>query len=105
MHTVIETAAYLRAAKAAGMTDAEMTVAVDTVSANPLAGDLMKGSNGCRKVRIAGRGHGKSGGYRVITFFVSERGVFLLWVLSKGKQANLTQAQVNQLEQLTRRLA
>jgi hypothetical protein len=67
MHTVIETAAFLRSADVAGMTDAERALAVDTIAANPLAGDVIVGSGGCRKVRIAGRGKGKSGGYRVTT--------------------------------------
>ncbi len=103
MQTVIETHAYLKAAAAAGMTEDEMKLAVDTVSADPTTGDLIKGSGGCRKVRIAGRGKGKSGGYRVVTFFAPEggQGVFLLHVLSKGRVANLTQAQVNALSTVT----
>jgi hypothetical protein len=32
---------------------------------SPQAGDLMKETGGCRKVRIAKDGVGKSGGYRV----------------------------------------
>lgn len=105
METVVETPAYLRAAAAAGMTDAEMKVAVDTLAKTPDAGDLIKGSGGCRKVRIAGRGKGKSGGYRVVTFYPAHDGVvLLLWVLSKGRVANLTQAQINTLAQLTAEL-
>jgi hypothetical protein len=95
MHGIIETPAYLSSAKAAGMTDAEMKVAVDTVAGDPLAGDLIVGSGGCRKVRIAGRGKGKSGGYRIVTFYVNERThVFLLAVLSKGSQGDFSPAQV-----------
>ena len=52
------------------MTAEEMTAAVDLVAANPGAGDLIVGSGGCRKVRgVAGKGRGKSGGYRVVTLF------------------------------------
>ena len=29
----------------------------------------MQGTGGCRKLRIAGRNKGKSGGYRVVTAF------------------------------------
>jgi hypothetical protein len=32
-----------------------------------MAGDLIVGSGGLRKVRVAGRGKGKSRGYRVVT--------------------------------------
>jgi hypothetical protein len=102
MQTVVETPSYLSAAKACGMTDAEMKAAVDMIAANPTAGDLIVGSGGCRKVRIAGKGRGKSGGYRVITYFYNETApVFLLWVLSKGSVANLTKEQVNNLAKAT----
>ncbi|HEY1750713.1 MAG TPA: type II toxin-antitoxin system RelE/ParE family toxin [Caulobacteraceae bacterium] len=105
MHTVAETAAFLRSADAASMTETERKLAVDTIAANPRAGDLIVGSGGCRKVRVAGRGFGKSGGYRVITFYAGERApVYLLWALSKGQRANLTDAQVSTLAKLTRGL-
>jgi len=105
LHTVIETAAFLRSADAAGMTEIELKLAADTVAADPLAGDLIVGSGGCRKVRIAGRGFGKSGGYRIVTFYAGpDVPVFLLWALSKGRAANLTRAQVNTLATVTRTL-
>ena len=62
MHTVAETPTYLRRAKDAGMSEAEMKAAVDQVAFDPAAGDVVQGSGGCRKVRVAGRGKGKSGG-------------------------------------------
>ena len=100
---MIETAAFLRSAGAAGMTETERRRAVDFVAENPSAGDLIVGSGGCRKLRVAGRGVGKSGGYRVITFYVGDRWpAFLLWALSKGRMANLTDAQVNDLAKATR---
>ncbi|OWJ67460.1 type II toxin-antitoxin system RelE/ParE family toxin [Inquilinus limosus] len=91
MKTVVETPAYLAAAKDAGMTEAERTAAVLTLAANPEAGDLIQGTGGCRKVRVAGRGKGKSGGYRVITYFALGAGrVFLLTVFSKGERSDLS---------------
>ncbi len=94
MKTVVETPAYLSAAKDAGMTDAERELAVLTLAADPQAGDMIQGTGGCRKVRIAGRGKGKSGGYRVITFFAlgADR-VYLLTVFSKGERSDLTPKQ------------
>lgn len=101
MQTVVETRAYLAAARDAGMTDEERLAAVDLVSATPDIGDVMIGTGGCRKVRLAGRGKGKSGGYRLITFYrVGER-VFLLTIFAKGERANLTQAERNALKDLT----
>ena len=94
MHTVVETNEYLIAAKKAGMSDAERAVAVDIIAANPEAGDIIPGTGGCRKVRVPREGKGKSGGYRVVTYFTdAEVPVFLLTVISKGKQANLTDRQ------------
>jgi hypothetical protein len=50
---VIETPAYLRAAADAGMREQERQLAVLTLAEKPTAGDIMKGTGGCRKVRIA----------------------------------------------------
>ena len=69
MHTVVETPGYLADAKDEGMTREEMKAAVDRIAENPRAGDPIVGSGGCRKVRIAGKGKGKSGGYRVVAFY------------------------------------
>jgi putative transcriptional regulator len=46
MQTVIETEAYLRAAKDAGMATEEMTAAVDLVASDPQVGDVMQGTGG-----------------------------------------------------------
>lgn len=102
MHSVVETAPFLRTAKDIGMTDEERKEAVDTVAANPTAGDLIVGSGGCRKLRIAGRGKGKSGGYRVVTYYAGQTfPVFLLAVLSKGSDANFSDAQVKAMAKAT----
>jgi hypothetical protein len=78
------------------MSEDDVSRAVDTVARNPIAGDLIVGSGGCRKLRIAGRGKGKSGGYRVVTFYIGDAApVYLLAVLSKGSDANFSDAQVN----------
>ena len=46
----------------------------------------------------AGRGKGKSGGYRVIHYYAADDvPVFLLALYSKGTQTNLTKAQKNEL--------
>jgi hypothetical protein len=102
MHTVVETPANLAAAKAAGMTQAEREAAIALIAESPGAGDIIVGTGGCRKVRVAGRGKGKSGGYRLITFFVHEGvPVFLLTVFSKGERADLSKVERNALATLT----
>lgn len=76
----------------------EVAAVVATVAADPEAGVVMTGTGGARKLRVAGRGKGKSGGYRVITFYAaSDVPVFLLDCYSKGDTANLTKAERNEL--------
>jgi len=71
---------------------------VTWIADNPAAGDLVPGTGGARKARFAGQGKGKSGGYRVVTYFVgSELPVFLLAVISKGERADLSKAERNEL--------
>lgn len=98
MHAVILTSAFTTAAQAAGMSADEVDAVVALVSAEPMAGDLMQGTGGARKLRVAGRGKGKSGGYRVITFYAAaDVPVFLLDVYGKGDKANLSKAERNAL--------
>jgi hypothetical protein len=98
VHTVIETQSFLRDARQVGMSEAEREAIVVAVSRNPTEGDLMQGTGGARKVRFAGRGKGKSGGYRVVTFYgADDIPVFLLAVISKGERSNLSKAEQNGL--------
>ena len=72
MHIVVETPTFLASAAKAGMTERERLVAMDLISANPAGGEIMPGGGGVRKVRVPGRGKGKSGGYRVLTYYMTE---------------------------------
>ncbi len=99
MHTVVETPSYLTDAKAAGLSEREKEAVVEMISNRPEAGDEISGTGGARKVRVAGRGKGKSGGYRVITFYSGkDMPVFLLAVYSKGEKANLSKAERSELK-------
>lgn len=98
MHTVIETPAFLASAKDENVSDEERKAIVDYIAANPDAGDVMQGTGGARKLRFAGKGKGKSGGFRIITFYAdTDIPVFLLDIYSKDSQANLSQAEKNEL--------
>jgi mRNA-degrading endonuclease RelE of RelBE toxin-antitoxin system len=98
MHAVIETPDYLADAEDAGMTGTEREHVVSFLSMHPEAGDQIKGTGGARKVRFAGRGHGRSGGYRVITFYSGpDIPLFLLNVFAKGDRVDLSQAERNEL--------
>jgi hypothetical protein len=66
-----------------------------------MVGDLMSGTGGCRKARWAGRGKGKSGGYRTVHYNGSDDvPVLLLVVIDKGERENLSQADRNELRKL-----
>lgn len=105
VHTVIETNAYLAAAKNAGMAVEEQVAVIDLIAANPQIGDIMPGCGGARKLRFARAGMGKSGGYRVITYYGGDDiPVFLLTLFGKNERANLAKAERNALAALTKRL-
>lgn len=74
MHGVIETPTYRSDAKAAGLSEEEQGEIAFKVAQAPLAGALIPGTGGARKRRFPApnSGKGKSGGYRVITYFVTE---------------------------------
>lgn len=85
------------------MTDDERFRAITIISENPESGDLIQGSGGARKVRIPKEGKGKRGGYRVVTYYLDdETPVYLLTVISKGQQSNLTEKQKKQIRDETK---
>lgn len=101
MHTVIEMHGYLSSAKDENVTEEERSEIVSFIASNPDAGDIMAGTGGARKVRFGGRGKGKSGGYRIVTFYAAEdMPVFLLDIYSKDTQANLSKADRNELRKI-----
>lgn len=88
------------------MTEAEMKAAVDLIAANPEAGDVIIGAGGCRKVRVAGKGKGKSGGYRVVTYFYDDQlPAYLFAVLAKGSRTNFSAAERVALGKMAKHVA
>ena len=101
MHTVVETPAFISDAEALGMNGAERFEIVTFLAKNPDAGDVIAGTGGARKLRFSGKGKGKSGGYRVITFFTGATfPVFLLNALAKNEKANLTKPECAALKKI-----
>lgn len=103
LHTAVETPTYLAAVKRLGLSDAEREAVLDLVMSAPASGDLIRRSGGIRKVRIAKDDTGKSGGYRVLTYFMDrDAPVFLLLVIDKSEADSITDAQANQLRTIAK---
>ncbi|MFC1575403.1 type II toxin-antitoxin system RelE/ParE family toxin [Gemmatimonadota bacterium] len=74
---------------------------------DPKRGQLIERTGGFRKVRFArpSRREGKSGGTRVIYYFLDRRDrIYLLLVYAKGVRDDLTRAEENDLRKLARAL-
>jgi len=62
---------------------------------------VIPGAGGFRKARWALRGRGKSGGVRVIYFFLAEPGrIYMAAIYAKSRQATLSAADQNVLARL-----
>lgn len=90
MRTVIETQTFQRQAERI-WSEEERLGFIDWIAQNPLAGDVIPGAEGARKVRWVVSGRGKRGGARVIYFNVDARDVILLVaVYAKAEQENIS---------------
>ena len=83
------------------LTQEELENLIVSLAMNPLQGDVMPKTGGFRKMRLARKGKGKSGGYRVIYYFYNENKPLLLTTIyAKKDKDNLTESQKNQLSEL-----
>ena len=80
MKTVIETPTFQKQAEAIWTEDERLTF-ISWISQNPLAGDVIPGAEGARKVRWSVAGKGKRGGVLVIYFNMVEKDVIVLITL------------------------
>jgi hypothetical protein len=66
--------------------------------ANPVAGKVIPGGNGLRKIRWAIVGGGKRGGLRIIYYYLTrESKIYLILAYNKSEQVDLTKAQLKML--------
>ncbi|NMG49186.1 hypothetical protein GO613_13845 [Azoarcus communis] len=71
----------------------------------PDSGDVIPGGGGIRKLRYALPGRGKSGGIRVIYYWIKDDGQILMLVAyPKSKKDTLTDAEVALLRELVKGL-
>ncbi len=105
MHTIVELPEYKKRVERL-LSDDENKQIISYLAEHPKAGVLMQGSGGVRKLRWAKEGGGKSGGVRVIYYYHSEDiPLFMLSLFGKNEKANLSKAECNVLNKLTKILA
>jgi RelE toxin of RelE / RelB toxin-antitoxin system len=99
--SVVETPEFLSAAGKL-MDDAECALLVGYLAYNPVAGDLIPGTGGVRKLRWGLEGRGKRGGARVV-YFYHDTGMplFALTAYAKNERTDLSQRDRNDFRRLT----
>jgi hypothetical protein len=98
---VIETPEFLSATHGLLSEDSRAAL-VDYLAYNPMAGDLIRGTGGVRKLRWGMEGGGKRGGARVI-YFHHDAGMplFALTAYAKNERADLSQRDRDDFRALT----
>jgi hypothetical protein len=100
LQTVAETKAFAEDIDAM-LPSAERDAVIKDIAANPESGDLIRGTGGLRKRRIALPGRGKRGGARVITLFLGEQfPVYAVFLYAKNERENLSAEQTKVLLRL-----
>jgi len=83
------------------MTDDEYRLLQIHLINKPDAGKVIQGSGGLRKLRWFAKGHGKSGGVRIIYYwFVDKDTILLLFPYAKNERTDLTSDQLQQLKKI-----
>ena len=90
MQTVAETPTFTRQADKL-LSEIEKRELIDIPAKNPVAGDLIPGTGGVRKLRFATFGRGKRGGARVIYCYLDEKmPIYLLLAYGKAAKIEMT---------------
>jgi len=100
---IVETTIFTRLIQEL-MCDDDYRLLQEALIRRPDAGDLIRGSGGLRKVRWKLEGTGKSGGIRVIYYWVTaDDEIRMVYAFKKAQQENLTQKQLAALKQIVER--
>ncbi len=93
MHAVLETSIFSRRADAL-LSREERAELIETLARDPLAGDVIPGLGGVRKLRFAPKDRGKSGAFRVIYYVLADDlPILALLLYAKNEQSDLSPAQ------------
>jgi hypothetical protein len=80
------------------LTDDEYADLQSDLAEHPDLGVVIPQSGGLRKIRVPAKGHGKSGGARVIYYWLVRRDrIYLLSAYAKNEKADLTRKEIEGL--------
>lgn len=100
----IETPIFTKWLKA-NISDDEYRAFQFELAANPAKGDVIKGTGGFRKARVAYGDQGKRGGGRVIYYWFDDDGqIYLVMGYSKGEKSDLNEQEKRVLKGLANQL-
>lgn len=85
-------------------TDQELQALQSELIAYPEKGDLITGTGGLRKIRMAVGNQGKSGSARIIYFLATSERIYLVLAYPKNKKDSLTDSEKTELKKLTKLL-
>ena len=87
--------------KEIGFSDRELKALQEELTINPNKGDLIQGTGGLRKIRVAFEGRGKSSSARVcyVDFAVYEK-IYLITAYTKNEKDNLSKEERNNIKKL-----
>ena len=88
-----------------GLTDNDLKILQQELILNPQKGDVIQGTGGLRKLRIAFENRGKSGSGRVcyVDFAVYEK-IYLITAYPKNVKENLSKSERNAISEMIKQL-
>ena len=85
------------------LSDDEYRALQNRLLIDPAIGDVIRGGGGIRKLRFGTEGRGKSGGVRVIYFWLSpEEEIYMLLIYPKSKKDTLSADEIAVLRALVK---
>ena len=88
-----------------GLDDKDLKKLQTELLLHPDSGDMIRGTHGCRKIRIAFENRGKSGSARVVYVdFLKFEKIYLLTAYSKNEKENLSKKESNDIKELVKSL-
>jgi len=103
MRTIAETNEFRKRVKSLSISDEDVSDIISTLAKNPELGEAL--GAGLYKIRIARKGDGKRGGYRILYFYKPiEMPIFLLTIFAKNEKDNISKSEKKALIDLCKTL-